>query len=330
MASESPSAAASASTGSGGSGAPTGTLRFDWLGDLTPIWHPAGYETFSQAVIFSLVFDNLVRVDKDEQTILPDLADSWEVSPDATQFTFHLHPGVTWQDGTPFTAQDVLFTINQSFKYKFRFTNGEWEQIAGAADVKAGKATTASGVTAPDANTVKITLAAPNAQFLRQIVDPQDVIVPEHLLKDVDPAGIEKAEFATTKPVGTGPYKFVSYVTDQQAEFTANASYFLGAPKIQNLFMLRTPANAAVAQAAGGGLDLVLRIAPTDSTAASQIAGMKVEAVPGVGETSGGFNIKTVPNKLTRQAIYTAIDRQSIVDSILGGQAKVLINPPGF
>ena len=66
-----------------------------WLGDCTCIWHPAAYETFSQAVIFSLIFDTLVKVDKDEQTIIPDLADSWEVSPDAREYTFHLHPGVT-------------------------------------------------------------------------------------------------------------------------------------------------------------------------------------------------------------------------------------------
>ena len=326
-----PASAAASAAVSGGTASGT-ALRFDWLGDLTPIWHPAGYETFSQAVIFSLIFDNLVRVDKDEKTILPDLADTWEVSPDATTYTFHLHPGVTWQDGQPFSAQDVVFTINQSYKYKFRFTNAEWEQIQGADAVKAGTAQTASGVSAPDANTVKIVLAKPNSQYLRQIVDPEDVIVPQHLLQNVDPAGIEKADFATTNPIGTGPYKFVKYVTDQQAEFTANTSYFKGAPKIPNLFMLRTPASAAVAQAASGGLDLVLRIAPADYDAASKISGMKVQAIPGVGETTMEFNVANVPNKLMRQAISYAIDRKGIVQSIFNGRAQALTSsiPPGF
>lgn len=314
---------------SAGSGS---TLRFDWLGDITPIWHPAGYETFSQAVIFSLIFSNLVKVDKDEHTIIPDLADSWEVSPDAKVYTFHLHPGVTWQDGQPFTANDVAFTINQSFKYKFRYTNAEWQMVEGADAVQGGTAETASGVKVIDDNTIQITLANPNSQYLRQIVDPEDVILPEHILKSVDPAAIEKSQFATTDPIGTGPYKFVKYATDQEADFTADPNYFKGEAHITKLFMLRTPANAAVAQAASGGLDLVLRIAPADYDAAAKIADMKVVAVPGVGETSMEINVKNVPNKLARQAISYAIDRAGIVASIFNGRAQALTDgiPPGF
>ena len=50
------------------------TLRFVWLGDLTPLWHPAGYSTFGQSVIFSLIFNNLVKLDDDLKTVIPDLA----------------------------------------------------------------------------------------------------------------------------------------------------------------------------------------------------------------------------------------------------------------
>jgi peptide/nickel transport system substrate-binding protein len=121
-------------------------------------------------------------------------------------------------------------------------------------------------------------------------------------------------------------------VTDQQAEFTANPNYFLGAPHIGQLFMLRTPANAAVAQAASGGLDLVLRIAPADFDAANQIAGVKVEAIPGVGETTMEFNVANVPSKEMRQAISYAIDRDGVVQSIFNGRADPLDTsiPPGF
>ncbi|HVA84759.1 MAG TPA: ABC transporter substrate-binding protein, partial [Candidatus Saccharimonadales bacterium] len=267
---------------------------------------------------------------KDEKTIIPDLADSWDVSPDAKTYTFHLHPGVTWQDGTPFTAQDVIFTITQSFKYKFRYTNAEWEEIQGADAVKAGTATTLSGLTAPDANTIKITLSNPNSIYLTQITEPEDVILPQHLLQNVDPAGIEKSAFAQTAPVGTGPYKFIKYVTGQEVDFVANPTYFKGVPQIQNLFMLRTPANAAVAQAASGGLDLVIRASPADYQAASQIAGDNVISIPGVGQTSGQFNLALVPSVQLRQAIYYAIDRKGIVSSIFNGLARVLEVAPGF
>src|SRR5216683_2078649 len=72
------------------------TLTFTRLSDLTPIWHPVHQTDGNQHIIYSLIYSSLVKVAADERTILPDLADSWEVSPDASQFTFHLHPGVTW------------------------------------------------------------------------------------------------------------------------------------------------------------------------------------------------------------------------------------------
>src|SRR5258708_14417883 len=78
------------------------TLTFTRLSDLTPIWHPVHQTDGNQHIIYSLIYSSLVKVAADERTILPDLADSWEGSPDATQFTFHLHPGVTCPAEQPF------------------------------------------------------------------------------------------------------------------------------------------------------------------------------------------------------------------------------------
>ena len=91
------------------------TLQMHWLGDCTCIWHPAAYETFSQAINFEMMFSTLIDRgwEGDSWTPIPDLADSWEISPDGLVWTFHLHPGVLWHDGTPFTASDIEFTINR-------------------------------------------------------------------------------------------------------------------------------------------------------------------------------------------------------------------------
>ena len=97
------------------------SLRFAWQGDLTPMWHPSGYETFSQAVIFFLVFNKLVRLDPNLATILPDLAESWEVSPDARVFTFRLRRDVHWHDGEPFTARDVVFSFSRQLLEPYRY-----------------------------------------------------------------------------------------------------------------------------------------------------------------------------------------------------------------
>src|SRR6266513_3325869 len=115
------------------------TLRFVWLGDLSPIFHPAGYQTFCQAVVFSLVFNNLVKLAPDMKTLVPDLAEKWEVSPDATQFTFHLRRGVKWSDGSPFTANDVVFSFSRQVVEKYRYVKF-MTAVEGAGDYAAGKA----------------------------------------------------------------------------------------------------------------------------------------------------------------------------------------------
>src|SRR4030081_1255257 len=103
---------------------PPSTLTFTRLSDLTPICPPVHQTDGNQHIIYSLIYSNLVKVAADERTILPDLADSWEVSPDASQFTFHLHPGVTWSDGQPFSAKDVAFTIAQAAQFGAKVYKG--------------------------------------------------------------------------------------------------------------------------------------------------------------------------------------------------------------
>ena len=90
-------------------GGVTDTLQMHWLGDLTAIWHPASQETFSQGVAFQLMFDKLLErewaADGSSWKPVADLADTWEVSPDGLTWTFHLHPGVKWHDGTAVHGQ---------------------------------------------------------------------------------------------------------------------------------------------------------------------------------------------------------------------------------
>jgi peptide/nickel transport system substrate-binding protein len=306
------------------------TLRFTFIGDLTPIWHPAGWETFTQSVVFSMIFDNLVRVGPDEKAIVPDLADSWTANTADTQFTFHLHHGVKWQDGKPFTSADVAFTIMKSYSYQYRDTNQTWMAIKGAADYAAGKTTTLAGLQTPDPYTVKITLAAPGPFFLNQLSDSYNVILPEHILKSVPPASIEKSAFATTTPIGTGPYKFVKYVTDNYVQFAANPDYFRGAPKIKQLFLMRYASpDVALAQMESGTIALAMRLDPTDASRVKGNSKLKSLSIKGVGQTSITFNNSTVPEAV-RQAAYYAINRQQIVKSVFQGQAEVLDLPPGF
>ena len=205
------------------------TLRFFWGGDLIPLWHPAGYQTFSQACIFYLIFNNLVKLDKDLETILPDLAESWEISSDARVFTFRLRQDAKWHDGTPLTAKDVIFSFNRQVLELYRYVK-YMQHVEGSADYREGGADYVRGLEQVDNFTVRITLDNPNTLFLLYLSEPTCIILPEHLLKDVKPDGIESSPFATSSPIGTGPYKFVRYLTDQVVQLDVNADYFKGRP----------------------------------------------------------------------------------------------------
>ena len=218
-------------------GGVTDTLQMHWLGDLTAIWHPASQETFSQGVAFQLMFDKLLEREwaEDGSSWKPvaDLADTWEVSPDGLTWTFHLHPGVKWHDGTPFTANDVAFTVSRALQNTVAQHAERLGRRASASKRTPIRMRIASGVKVIDDNTISLTLDAPNADFVSDLTDLPAFIVPQHILKDTDPKAVETIEFSTTKPIGTGPYKFIKYETDQYTEFEANPDYFQGPPKIQ-------------------------------------------------------------------------------------------------
>jgi peptide/nickel transport system substrate-binding protein len=254
---------------------------------------------------------------------MPDLADSWDVSPDGTQWTIHLHPGVKWQDGQPFTAADVKFTIDASFTYPIRFVN-TWEAIVGSDDVKAGKTKETSGVKVVDDNTIQFTLKEPNSDYFSDLADPQSVIMPKHILESLaDPKGIETSEFATTKPIGTGPYKFVKYETDQYSEFVANHDYFKGAPKIEHVFIKRLSGDQAIAQLESGDLDLSVRLNPAEQGRLEKVPTLDVLSTTGVGTYGPYFQMKAVSDVNCRLAVAYAIDAKGILDAVYNGAGKV-------
>jgi peptide/nickel transport system substrate-binding protein len=144
------------------------------------------------ADISALVFSGLTRLDGCGN-VLPDLAESWEISADGLSYTFHLRPDAAWQDGVPLLSRDVLFTIGLIQSPDFpgpeplrRF----WR------DVRAELL---------DDHTIRFVLPAPYAPFLAHTTLG---ILPEHLLKGVSAAGLTELEF-NRLPIGSGPYKVI-------------------------------------------------------------------------------------------------------------------------
>jgi hypothetical protein len=205
-----------------------------WLGDITPIWHPAAYETFSQTVNFELMFDTLIRPcfpDPNTASYCPDLADSWTTT-DAQNYTFKIHQGVKWQDGTPFSIDDIIWTINESQKWSpGRYKNTAWDAIEGAKAVRDGTARRRSRAqsrltTAPS----RSRLENPDSNWYEDLSDNDATVLPQHILKDLlkGVAGTRsrarsrrrisrrstRSERARTSSSSTG--------TDQYTQFDAN------------------------------------------------------------------------------------------------------------
>jgi len=330
-ASVAPSAAASPST------AAASVLRVARLADHYNFWHPVEFQTGNQFQWWSSVFNTLVEAQVDSKTVVGDLAETFDVSPDATKFTFHLVKNAKWHDGEAFNADDVMFTINWTVQNYDAFKGflPAWNQIKGAEAVL-GTTNPPEGLKKIDDSTVELTLAAPNARFLYSITDMANVILPEHILKAVTKADVEKVDFTLGKPgitVGTGPYKLAAFTADQSVELEAYADYFKGAPKIGKIiFKLFADPALAVAQLESGDLDLAFRVSPGEFDRLSAIPTLSVisAANPGIVRIVFKTEAKPWSDKRVRQAFYYAINRQAIVDDFYKGRAKVLMNPPGF
>lgn len=351
---------APASVDPGSSVAPTTTpaaatsVSMTRFAEFAPVFHPVEAQS-NQYALFYLLFDTLVTLDLSDpslQTIVSDLAETWEVSPDASVFTFTLADGVTWHDGEPFTADDVVYTAtwaaqNQGAHIGFQ---PAWFAIKGAAEID-GTTDPLEGVRKIDDRTVEFTLAAPNALFLRNLADAPSSIMPEHILAGQSADEINQGAFKNSTPVGTGPYTMVRVEPDQFVEFAANPTYFKGAPQIGSFFYKAITPETALAQLESGELDIALNVGSANKERLGTVDILNVQTVssPGIfnllftAETpeqradpalapAPGMDPPQFPfhDKRVRQAFYYGIDRRAINDAVYGGANRILWNPPGF
>ncbi|HLZ23337.1 MAG TPA: ABC transporter substrate-binding protein [Ktedonobacterales bacterium] len=175
-------------------------------GDLVQNFNPFLNGAVNSYGQFGPVYETLLFFNRADGTEKPWLADSATVSPDATQITFKLHPGIQWSDGTPFTADDVAFTFNVMQQYS-------------AADYL-GTDSSIKKVTAIDPQTVQMTLTSPNSSIL-WLVAGQTWIVSQHIWSSVG----DPTKYTDKVPVGTGPYVFKSF-TPQLIDFTKNSHFW--------------------------------------------------------------------------------------------------------
>ncbi len=258
----------------------------------------AGAAAAIDEVVYANVFEGLTRFAPDG-SIVPALAEAWEVSDDGLTWTFTLHDGVTFHDGTSFDAEDVKFSLDRA-----RADDSANAQKALFAGI--------SEVTVVDPQTVEITLSAPNGNLPFNLAWGDAVIVAP-----------ESAETNATNPVGTGPFVFTRWVQGDRVEIARNANYWGEAPALASAtFRFISDPNAAFAAMMAGDVDAFPNF-PAPETLGQFEADPRFRVIVGSteGETILAMNNKQPPldNKTVREAIAHAINRQEIIDGAMFG-----------
>ncbi len=264
------------------------------------------------------MFNGLVALDQSLSPI-PDLAESWRVSEDGKTVTFALAEA-NWHDGEPFTSADVKFTFEEVlFKYHSR--------------TKAGLGSVVETIETPDPRTVIFKLKAPHPALLRRLDVTEAPILPKHIFEG---AGDPNDVAANLAPVGTGPFKLVSYQKDAEIVLERNADYFKpGLPKLDRLVfrIIQDPPTRLLAYQQGE-LDYIGGVPGRDVEAIKAAGGSQI--ITSTSSPGGGNCIMTVSfnlerektqNPAVRKAFAQAVDRQRIVDQVLFGQGNVADAP---
>jgi len=273
--------------------------------------NPLLNQQLSTVDIDSAIFDSLVRIG-DKGQFNPDLASSYTSSANGTAWVFHLNPKATWQDGKPFTAQDVVYTASLVNNPAFGATSTQ-----GFDHIKTIKAV--------GKYEVDITLTTPFAPFLQDYA-ATTFILPQHILGSIAPDKIRTDSAYNTKPVGTGPFAITDVQAGDHYTLTANKSYFLGAPHLAQLIFRIVPSNATVlSQLQTGEVTLAGQTANLDPRQFNVL-----KHIPSVTTyNTPGFNwqhldlIETgfLKDVKVRQALQVATPRQRIINVVQLGYA---------
>ena len=245
----------------------------------------------------------------------PGLATSWELSPDGTVYTFHIRPNVKFHDGTPLDAAAVEFNIRRMWDKSFQYydakaaglTNFVWQPL--------------KSIATPDPMTLRLTMKQPFEPFLRLLAQGGNGST-----GIMSPASIKQYgnDNVGEHPVGTGPFKFVDRVRGQRITLARNDDYWGTKPYLDKVVFRPLPdPSSRVASLRANEVDMIA-VPPPDSVASLQQSGFQVSegAPPHVWYLSFNFNDPIMKNKLVRQAINLAIDRQGMATNLLKDTVK--------
>ncbi len=262
----------------------------------------------------ALVYSGLLRASPDG-TFIPDLAENYDVSPDGKTYTVSIRNAARFQDGTPVTADDVAFTIGRALDPAIKSPQlASWTGIS---------------VSQTDPHTVVFSLSQPYAPFIENLTMG---ILPKHLWQNVSADEFPFSEL-NTKPVGSGPYR-VSTISRTSSGIPSSytlvsfGDYALGEPYIGRLTLkFYQSEDALVAALKEGDVEAGSGISPASL---AELEGFNINTVP-LSRVFGVFfnqnQNAVLQNIAVRKALSAAVDRQALVEKVLGNYGVPITGP---
>ena len=262
----------------------------------------------TKEVLFN-IFEGLVKLNKDGD-LVPAVAENYEISTDGMVYTFTLRDGVKFHNGEAVTAEDIVYSIKRSA--------GLLETDDASVSV-VSVLSVISEVNILNEKTVEVRLSQADTELM------------PYFTLAIVPANYAELD---TKPVGTGPFKFESYSPLESIVMVKNEDYYLqGVPYLEEVtFKMSANTDAAFMELSAGTIDILPYI--TDAQASQLPNGFRLQS-GSMNLIQGMFlNNTKAPfdNKLVRQALCYAVDRQAVIDMVAGGRGDVIGTNmfPGF
>jgi len=300
---------------------------------------PEGFQPqfFSTGTTFDAVsvplFNRLVEFEIGTTNIVPGLAESWTVSPDGKVFTFKLRKGVKFHSNAnfkptrDFNADDVLFSWSRMADDNNPFHKGTGGQTYAYFD-DMGMKNIVDKVEKVDPLTVRYTLKRAEAPFLADMAMDFASILSKEYFDTMLKKGTPNA--ADIFPIGTGPFEFVSYQKDATIRYKAFEAHWKGRPKVDNLvYAITRDATARYAKLKTGECHVMAFPKPADLAEMQKDPALTVQQKEGLNIGYIAFNTEKKPfdNKLVRQALNMATNKDAILKAVYQGQGQVAKNP---
>ncbi len=295
---------------------PGGDIVITYKDDVATLDPAIGYDWQNWSMIKSL-FDGLMDYKPGTTELVPDLAESYEISPDGQTFTFKLRPGVKFHNGREMTAEDVKYSIDRVVNPVTQSPGqGFFASIKGYEEAAEGKADGLSGITVVDPSTIRFELTRPDATFLHVMAINFSHVVPK---EEVEKYG---ADFGK-HPVGTGAFKLGEWTLGQRVVFEKDPDYWQkGLSYLDKItFEIGQEPIVALLRLQKGEIDVPGDgIPPAKFQEVMNDPAQKARVVEGgqlhTGYVTMNVNVPPFDNVKVRQAVNMAINKERIVQLI--------------